>query len=190
MPAFVVVEKIKDLVDPVLNHDIFTLDSLSPNLEVMASRNSSKSMSRPSLSSSVIIRKIVGFFDSNPRLCMADLSYLDDMRCTLGRFFQWLQCQRGWKPLWAPQFSPQWVQVFLFSSWLVLFLQSFLSFFFKFSVNIYSNCIYLHLNIIALTLFKLKLNRKITDCSPVCSNQAPPEVHNPLAWNSASCVLQ
>jgi len=52
------------------------LDSLSPSFEVIASRNSSKSIYLPSLYKSAIILKIVGFFDSKPRLCIADLSYL------------------------------------------------------------------------------------------------------------------
>jgi hypothetical protein len=53
------------------------LDYLSPNLDVIASKNSSKSIYLPSLSSSAIIWKIVGFLDSKPKLCIADLSYLD-----------------------------------------------------------------------------------------------------------------
>jgi hypothetical protein len=53
------------------------LVSLSPNFEVIASRNYSKSISLPSLYKSAIILKIVGFLDSNPRLCIADLSYLN-----------------------------------------------------------------------------------------------------------------
>jgi len=53
-----------------------TLDSLSPNLDVIPSRNSSKSTSRPNPSRSAIMLKIVGFLDSNPKLCMADLSSL------------------------------------------------------------------------------------------------------------------
>ena len=52
------------------------LDSLSPSLAVIASKNSSKSIYLPSLSRSAIILKIVGFLDSNPRLCIADLSSL------------------------------------------------------------------------------------------------------------------
>lgn len=68
-----------------------TLDSLSPNLEVIASRNSSKSIYLPSDSKSAIMLKMVGFFDSNPRLCIADLSSLRQLKTTLGRFYLWLQ---------------------------------------------------------------------------------------------------
>ena len=42
----------------------------------MEPKNSSKSISRPSLSRSAIMLKIVGFFDSKPSDCMADFSYL------------------------------------------------------------------------------------------------------------------
>jgi hypothetical protein len=49
---------------------------LSPNLAVIPSRNSSKSIYLPSASRSAIILKIVGFLDSNPKLCIADLSSL------------------------------------------------------------------------------------------------------------------
>lgn len=52
------------------------LDYLSPNFDVMASRNSSKSISLPSDSRSAIMLKIVGFLDSNPKLCMADFNSL------------------------------------------------------------------------------------------------------------------
>jgi len=72
--SVVVIEKVENLIDSVLHHKNFTLLSLSPNFEVIPSRNSSKSTSRPSDSSSLIMLKIVGFFDSKPRLCMADLS--------------------------------------------------------------------------------------------------------------------
>lgn len=77
--SFVIVEKIENFVDSSLNNNKCTLDYLSPSFEVIASRNSSKSISRPSPSSSAIIWKIVGFLDSKPRLCMADLSYLDHL---------------------------------------------------------------------------------------------------------------
>ena len=60
------------------------LDSLSPSLAVIASKNSSKSIYLPSLSRSAIILKIVGFLDSNPRLCMADLSSLHKINDYLG----------------------------------------------------------------------------------------------------------
>jgi hypothetical protein len=70
----VVVEEIKDLVDSILAISRSTLLSLSPSLEVMPSRNSSKSTSLPRDSSSAIMLKMVGFLDSKPRLCMADLS--------------------------------------------------------------------------------------------------------------------
>lgn len=72
--SVVVVEKIENFVDAILRKMIFTLDSLSPNLDVMPSRNSSKSTSLPRDSSSAIMLKIVGFLLSNPRLCIADLS--------------------------------------------------------------------------------------------------------------------
>lgn len=75
--GFIVVKEVEDFVDAVLCKFGNTLDSLSPSLEVMASKNSSKSISRPSLSSSVIMLKIVGFFDSKPRLCIADFSSLN-----------------------------------------------------------------------------------------------------------------
>ena len=42
----------------------------------MPSRNSSKSISRPSASRSAIMLKMVGFLVSKPNDCMADLSYL------------------------------------------------------------------------------------------------------------------
>ena len=72
--SVVVVEEVEDLVDSVLHEKWSTLLSLSPSLEVMPSRNSSKSTSRPRDSSSAIMLKIVGFLLSKPRLCMADLS--------------------------------------------------------------------------------------------------------------------
>lgn len=50
----------------------------------MASRNSSKSISRPSLSRSAIMLKIVGFLDSKPKLCIADLSSLNHRNSYLG----------------------------------------------------------------------------------------------------------
>lgn len=113
--CFVIVKQIEYLVDSVLNQIKFTLDSLSPNLEVIASKNSSKSISRPSLSSYVIMWKMVGFLDSKPRLCMADLSYLYVEFGTLGLFFLWLQCRRDWRPIWVPRFSLPLVLVFQFS---------------------------------------------------------------------------
>ena len=71
------------LIDPVLSSSkrskirlIPALDYLSPSFEVMASRNSSKSIYLPSDSRSAIMLKMVGFLDSNPKLCMADFSYL------------------------------------------------------------------------------------------------------------------
>jgi hypothetical protein len=70
----VVVEEVKYLIDAVLRRGGGTRVSLSPSLEVMPSRNSSKSTSRPSDSSSPIMLKMVGFLLSNPRLCMADFS--------------------------------------------------------------------------------------------------------------------
>ena len=47
----VVVEEVKDLIDAVLHREGLTLLSLSPNLDVMPSKNSSKSTSLPSDSS-------------------------------------------------------------------------------------------------------------------------------------------
>ena len=38
--GFVFVEEVEDLVDAVLHNIMLTRDSLSPNLEVMASKNS------------------------------------------------------------------------------------------------------------------------------------------------------
>ena len=72
----VVVKKVEDSADSILIVKIVTLVSLSPSLEVMASRNSSKSMSRPPLSRSAIMWKMVGFFDSKPKLCIADFNSL------------------------------------------------------------------------------------------------------------------
>ena len=72
----IIIKKIKDFIDAVLSYIKITLDYLSPSLEVMPSMNSSKSTSLPRLSSSAIMLKMVGFLDSNPRLCMADFSYL------------------------------------------------------------------------------------------------------------------
>jgi len=74
--GFVVVEQVEYFIDAALDSYMFTRDSLSPRREVMPSRNSSKSISRPRDSSSAIMLKMVGFLDSKPRLCMADLSYL------------------------------------------------------------------------------------------------------------------
>ena len=58
------------LIDPVRSSSnrskirlIPFLVYLSPSLDVIASRNSSKSISRPSPSKSAIILKIVGFLD-------------------------------------------------------------------------------------------------------------------------------
>jgi len=45
----IIVEKVEDLVDSVLRHNKATLVSLSPSLEVIPSRNSSKSTSLPRL---------------------------------------------------------------------------------------------------------------------------------------------
>ena len=61
-----------------------TLVYLSPSLEVMASKNYSKSIYLPSDSKSAIMLKIVGFFDSKPRLCMADFNYLNKWYKYLG----------------------------------------------------------------------------------------------------------
>ncbi len=66
----------KILLIPFQINQRFTLVYLSPNLEVIPSKNSSKSISLPSASRSEIMLKMVGFLVSNPRLCMADLSYL------------------------------------------------------------------------------------------------------------------
>ena len=70
----VVVEQVEDFVNTVLNKSKYTLDSLSPSLEVMPSRNSSKSTSRPSPSRSAIMLKMVGFLLSKPSDCMADFN--------------------------------------------------------------------------------------------------------------------
>lgn len=78
--------------------------------------------------------KIVGFLDSKPRLCMADLSYLDDRRITLGRSCRSPQYRKGWKLLSTLRFRPLWVLVARFSSWLVPFRQSFPSFISNLSV--------------------------------------------------------
>jgi hypothetical protein len=66
----------KILLMPFYASTFSTLLSLSPNFEVMASRNYSKSISRPWLSRSAIMWKIVGFLDSKPRLCIAAFSSL------------------------------------------------------------------------------------------------------------------
>lgn len=126
--ALIIVEQLKNFVDPILYITKLTLDSLSPNFDVIASRNSSKSIYLPSLSNYVIIWKIVGFLDSNPRLCMADLSYLSWDGGTWDQFCQWLRCQRGWRLLWVLRFNLLWVQDVLFFSWLVLFHRFFPSF--------------------------------------------------------------
>lgn len=70
----VVIEEVEDFVDSGLLKIICTRLSLSPNLEVIPSRNSSKSTYLPSDSSSEIMLKMVGFLDSKPRLCIADFS--------------------------------------------------------------------------------------------------------------------
>ena len=85
--TLVIVKQLKYFVDSVLNRSILTLLSLSPSFDVIASRNSSKSISRPSASNSVIMLKIVGFFASNPRLCMADFSSLGHKYRYLGSIF-------------------------------------------------------------------------------------------------------
>ena len=72
----IIIKEIKDLVNTSLNKLKITRLSLSPNFEVIPSRNYSKSTSLPKDSSSAIMLKIVGFLDSNPRLCMALLSSL------------------------------------------------------------------------------------------------------------------
>jgi hypothetical protein len=74
----------KILLMPLYVRVIDTLVSLSPNLEVMASKNYSKSISRPWPYKSAIIWKIVGFFDSKPRLCIAALSSLRQTNLYLG----------------------------------------------------------------------------------------------------------
>jgi hypothetical protein len=45
--CFIVIEKVEYFVDPILYSLRYTRDSLSPSFEVMASKNSSKSISRP-----------------------------------------------------------------------------------------------------------------------------------------------
>lgn len=66
----------KILLMPFQINQKITLVYLSPNLAVIPSKNSSKSISLPSASRSEIMLKMVGFLVSNPRLCMADLSSL------------------------------------------------------------------------------------------------------------------
>ena len=72
--AVIVVEEIEYFINAVLSNPRYTLDSLSPSLLVMPSKNSSKSTSRPSPSSSAIMLKIVGFLLSKPSDCMADFN--------------------------------------------------------------------------------------------------------------------
>lgn len=57
----IVVEKIENFVDAVLNYLRNTRDYLSPSFEVIPSKNYSKSISLPRDSKSAIILKIVGF---------------------------------------------------------------------------------------------------------------------------------
>jgi hypothetical protein len=42
--SFVIIKKIENFIDAILNRLFFTLDSLSPSLDVIASKNSSKSI--------------------------------------------------------------------------------------------------------------------------------------------------
>ena len=72
--AVIVVEQVEYFINAVLSNPRYTLDSLSPSLLVMPSKNSSKSTSRPSPSSSAIMLKMVGFLLSKPRDCMADFN--------------------------------------------------------------------------------------------------------------------
>ena len=74
--SVIIIKKIENFIDAILNKKYFTLDYLSPSFDVIPSINSSKSTSLPKPYSSEIILKMVGFLDSNPRLCIADLSYL------------------------------------------------------------------------------------------------------------------
>lgn len=75
IPSSIVVEKVKYFIDTILFNDkLFTFDYLSPNLEVIPSKNYSKSISLPSAYKSPIMLKMVGFFVSKPKDCMADLS--------------------------------------------------------------------------------------------------------------------
>lgn len=116
----VIIKQVENSIDSSLNKFIITLVYLSPNFEVIASKNYSKSISRPSDYKSAIMLKIVGFFDSKPKLCMADLSSLHIISITLGQFCQWPQCQTNWRLLSVPQFHQLWAQVFRWSFWLVL----------------------------------------------------------------------
>ena len=59
----VVIEEVEDFVDSILLKMICTRVALSPNLQVIPSRNSSKSTYLPSDSSSEIILNMVGFLD-------------------------------------------------------------------------------------------------------------------------------
>lgn len=59
--CMIIVEQVENFINAILNRTIFTLDSLSPSLEVIPSKNSSKSTSLPKLSRSAIMLKIVGF---------------------------------------------------------------------------------------------------------------------------------
>lgn len=98
--SFVIVEQGENLVNTSLEYKlVFTLDSLSPSLEVIASKNYSKSISRPSASKSAIMLNIVGFLASNPKLCIADFSSLRHMLYTWGRFFRRLQYRKDWRLL-------------------------------------------------------------------------------------------
>lgn len=91
----VIVEQVENAVNTSLIYKlVFTLDSLSPSFEVIASKNYSKSISRPSASRSAIMLNIVGFLASNPKLCIADFNSLRHMLCTWGRFFQRLQYRK------------------------------------------------------------------------------------------------
>lgn len=79
--------KSKILLMPFYINLLFTLDSLSPNLAVIPSKNSSKSISRPSAYKSAIILNMVGFLDSKPRLCIADFNSLNSRFFLLGIYF-------------------------------------------------------------------------------------------------------
>ena len=57
----VIVKQVEDFVNAVLHIECLTLVYLSPNRDVIPSKNSSKSTSRPRDSRSAIMLKMVGF---------------------------------------------------------------------------------------------------------------------------------
>lgn len=57
----VIIKKVENFIYSSLNNNKNTRESLSPNFEVMPSKNSSKSTYRPNDSKSAIMLKMVGF---------------------------------------------------------------------------------------------------------------------------------